>query len=618
MNASLKKSLALTLAGLLIFIPGAAAFAKAQAWQPVKDETVYVKLNPDGSVKDTYVVNSFELDEPAEFVDYGDYTGVRNLTTADALAVDDGAVSISAPKGRFYYQGIPESVALPWNVGITYTLDGNPVAADALAGTSGQLTIALDVKGNPDANPVFGERYMLQISLTLDGSRCTRVKAENATVVTAGKNQVITFVHLPGAYGQYSVSMDVTGFEMDGIQVTGVPFSMGFDMPEAEEMARSFAVLQNAINRLDDGAAELAGGAGELKSAYDRLHQGLSDMQAGLAELTGGISRLAENGDGLRNGSQQILDALTYMRSSIDSYNAAIDGLGELSQGSSAVLAGINRVAGGLDDLSGSFAQADQGVLLETGGLYSGLQQANEATIASLNRQIQVLQANPTANAEQIRQLSLIAGLLTANNQLIAGLKAGINGDDSSLNPGLAAGAGTLATQYAQLDAAIQNMPAMLSEMAGGLAQLKSGVDQMVANYAAFHGGLDQYLSGVANVQNGLAVLSDGYAGLVSGSAEFQAGLVSLNQGLKGYAGGTKEMRDGLMDMDLGDIDDLLETYAAGDFEATSFVSAKNERVGSAQFIMMTDGIKVTKGSPAAAPEPPAKTFWQRFLDLFR
>ncbi len=618
LNASLGKLLALMLAGLLVFVPAGVALAGAQARQPVKDETIYVKMNLDGSVKGTYVVNSFELDAESEFVDYGSYVEVKNLTTTDTLTTNDGAISISAPKGRFYYQGTLEPSELPWDIGITYTLDGEPIDADALAGKSGRLAIALDIKAHTGTNPVFNERYMLQISLTLDGTRCRGISADNATVVTAGKNQVITFMHLPETDGQYKVSMDATDFEMDGIQITGIPFSMGFDMPQLEDLTRMFTELTAGIQKLDEGATGLAGGGGQLGQAYDRLHKGLSDMQAGLSQLTSGISELAEQGDGLRNGSGQILDALILMRSSIDSYNAAIDGLGELSKGSSSVLAGISQIANGLSALSGSFAQADQGISGQTGGLYPGLREANEAVIESLNRQIEALQANPSANAAEINQLSLIVGLLNANNGLVAGLETGIAGDLSPANPGLAAAANTLATEYAKLDAAIQNMPKMLSEMAVGITQLKGGVDQMVASYTAFNGGLGRYLAGVSQVKDGLVALSSGFDGLTSGSKEFQAGLSSLNQGLRTYSKGTSEMRAGLQNTDLGDIEGLLDTYLAGDFEPVSFVSARNEQVGSVQFIMMTDGIRVIEAAKAVEPEAPAKTFWERFLDLFR
>jgi putative membrane protein len=646
-KALTKKALALILAASFLFVSQGMALAQGTASSltkaPVKDETVYAKLNPDGTVSSIYVVNSFELAEPASFADYGDYKEVRNLTTSDALAATDGAVEIDAPKGRFYYQGTVDSIPLPWNIAIGYSLDGQAVTAEEVAGKSGRLVISLDMKDGTQsasqttshagsqsapksgtdvesgsASWAFAENYMLQAVLTLDAAHCTGVKAEGATIVTAGKNQVVTFVKIPGVDGRYSVSMDVSDFRMDGIQITGIPFSMGFDLPALDELTGSFAELQAGIGQLVSGAAELAGGSNALRDAYDRLQQGLVEVQTGLKGLSDGISQLAANGASLRAGSRQVLDALTFMQSNLTTYAAAINGLGELAQGSAAVLEGLKQVSGGLDALSGSFAQADSGLRQQTGGAYSSLKQANEATIASLNQQIQALMADPVANAEQIRQLSTIVGLLTANNQLIAGLRIGIDGDGSAANPGLARGAAALATQYAKLDAAIQQMPTMLAEMSGGLAQLKSGVDQMVASYQAFDGGLEQYIAGIATINEGMLTLSNGYDTLVAGSKELQTGLAGLSQGMNAYASGTQAMRDGLTDAGLDKVNDLLETLTFDGGEARSFVSSKNKNVGSVQFIMMTDGIKAEEPPMEVKPQPVSKTFWQRLMDLFK
>src|SRR5699024_154047 len=50
-----------------------------------KDEVVYGKLEANGSVQNMYVVNSFQITEPGEFVDYGDYEDVRNLTNLSEI-----------------------------------------------------------------------------------------------------------------------------------------------------------------------------------------------------------------------------------------------------------------------------------------------------------------------------------------------------------------------------------------------------------------------------------------------------------------------------------------------------------------------------------------------------
>ena len=62
----------------------------------VKDklsETVYVLLNGDGTVKSVHVVNTFPVDGPGRYRDYGVYSQVVNLSNSAMAQVRNGAVT---------------------------------------------------------------------------------------------------------------------------------------------------------------------------------------------------------------------------------------------------------------------------------------------------------------------------------------------------------------------------------------------------------------------------------------------------------------------------------------------------------------------------------------------
>ncbi|UNC93037.1 hypothetical protein [Candidatus Contubernalis alkaliaceticus] len=615
-----KKTAAIVLVGILLSIMPANILATELEIQPPKEEVIYVKLSSDGSVISAYAVNSFELNQGGQFVDYGDYEEVHNLTTTDKLSVVDNAVNIIAPKGKFYYQGNLKKAELPWNVAVSYQLDGVPITAEEISGASGKLKIELTIKDNSYANPVFVENYSLQISMTLDTDRCKAIEAENATIAMSGKDKIINFVKMPGVNGQYIVSMDVIDFKMAGIQISGIPFSMSFDLPDIHGFTGDLSLLQDAIKELDEGAQELAKGTGGLKDGSNQFHRGLQDMQGGMEDLKNGLRQLTGGNAELENGSKQILDALTIIQSSLADYNAADMDFRQLTEGSSAILGGINQLSGGLDALQGSFSQVDAAISQQTGGAYPGLKQANEATIVSLNQQIEALYANPEANAHQIQQLTMIVGLLSANNQLVTGLKTGICGSGTAENPGLASGAGALASQYVQFDDTIQAMPVMLNEMVSGILQLKDGIDQLTMNYGVFHRGIEQYLSGTAAIYDGYSRLSSGFNDVVAGSADLNWGVNSLFDGMQDFAHGTIELRRETSDMDVKieeEIDNLMSDFIPGDFEMVSFTSAKNTEVNLVQFVMMTDGVQAEENEVTETPEPVEQTLWQRILALF-
>lgn len=94
---------------------------------PEKDEVIYVNLTPEGDSGTIYVVNSYDLTGETAIVDYGDYREVRNLTTTAPLEREGDAVKVTAPAGKFYFQGSLDSsrvAELPWRVSVMRNFSG--------------------------------------------------------------------------------------------------------------------------------------------------------------------------------------------------------------------------------------------------------------------------------------------------------------------------------------------------------------------------------------------------------------------------------------------------------------------------------------------------------------
>ncbi len=136
-----------------------------------KSEVVYGMLNSDGSVRTTYVVNRFVSNAPCRWADYGAYTLVSNLSTAQPLICENEKVAFDMGEDPFFYQGTLKDAQLPWVVNLAYTLDGNAIAPKDLAGASGKLNIALKTNANQKVNLAFYESFVLQVTFTLDGAK---------------------------------------------------------------------------------------------------------------------------------------------------------------------------------------------------------------------------------------------------------------------------------------------------------------------------------------------------------------------------------------------------------------------------------------------------------------
>ena len=154
-----------------------------------KEENVYVSLAGDGSVADIYIVNMFALDGKTEIRDYGAYSSVRNLTSEADISLDGDSVTVSAEAGTFYYQGNLKDAQLPWNISVTYMLDGKNVAADELAGANGHLVISGSVTKNKLTDGDFYEAYMVQATVLLDTVKCRNIQTEGATEANVGADK---------------------------------------------------------------------------------------------------------------------------------------------------------------------------------------------------------------------------------------------------------------------------------------------------------------------------------------------------------------------------------------------------------------------------------------------
>lgn len=117
-----------------------AAALPALAEGPVKDETVYVLSTPDGAARKIIVSDWLSNpDKAAQLSDATLLTDVENIKGDQTL---EGGVW-QADGQDVYYQG-ECSEPLPIDVTITYTLDGEEISPEALAGRDGRVRIRFD------------------------------------------------------------------------------------------------------------------------------------------------------------------------------------------------------------------------------------------------------------------------------------------------------------------------------------------------------------------------------------------------------------------------------------------------------------------------------------------
>ena len=306
-----------------------------------KSEVVYASLQNDGNVKGVYIVNRFDpSSEPVK--DYGDYASIREISTQGRMeSFSDGHYAISTGDAPFFYQGQTKRKTLPWKIQLRYTLDGQPIDAQQLAGKSGTFGLEITVKPtDATAKDSYAQQMMLQTSVTLPGDVAENVQTKDGTLVQAGSNHRIDFIGLPGKEAKiFHLTATVKDFHLPAITFAGVPFSMDISSMALPDFSQDpdLKKLQDGTKALNDATKRLAAGL----SAADK---GFSALDYGLGRLTGGFSSLQNAGSRLTGGADRF---------------AA--GLETLQKNSAPLVAGIRQANTSTKDIEDAMQQVNEG-----------------------------------------------------------------------------------------------------------------------------------------------------------------------------------------------------------------------------------------------------------------
>ncbi|WP_312642057.1 hypothetical protein [Hydrogenoanaerobacterium sp.] len=310
MKNKLKKICAISLAVALVGAQTVWALntAKAQAVQPAeapltetataaenktrvsggtglsKDESVYVLLNNDGSVRKQIVSSWLHSDIGLAGVhDISILKDIKNLKSAAKPEFKDGKLSWNTNDKDVYYQGTTGN-PLPINVTVTYKLDGKGISAEELAGKSGEVEIRIKVTNAYTETQVIDgvERpiapmFLTAVLLNLPDENFSNVKAEDGMIMNESTNQLVTFVTVPGLKESFEGLLDdeignIKDKMVDEFVVTA--FAEEFRLPSIMIGAANDSDLFDDDNDLESDIDDLLDDIDDLNDATDELHDG--------------------------------------------------------------------------------------------------------------------------------------------------------------------------------------------------------------------------------------------------------------------------------------------------------------------------------------------------------
>ena len=437
------------------------------------EEVIYGRLDNYGRARSAYAVVTLTVDEPGTVTHYGSYTAVENLTDTSPIDYSNGVVTLEAEdSGRYYYQGTLRRALMPWDIEISYKLDGEEIDPDDLSGASGELEVDIHTATNSGFDTYFTDNYMLQIS-TLDSSLCEDISARNGTVANAGSDKQITFVVLPGGEGDVGFSATVHDFSMAGFTIAGVTYSVSGMMGDTEE-----------LDTITDGLDQLSGAVSQLASGADALAEG--------------AGALGDNSATLTEASDQIASALNEISSGLQGFD--IDSMMPDMSMFDQLTSGLTQIAVQMENMANMIENMAGGSTVDTSGLMTAMAQLGMA-----------IDKDDTDAQEAYN--NLYQQMLALKEQMGGGSTSGLD---------------MLVSGLRQLvDAQMLIVNQVASATSGGIdidtsaiTELQNGMAQLASSYADFNEGLKAYTDGVNQISEGMDTYSSGVWALNSQTSQ--------------------------------------------------------------------------------------------------
>lgn len=327
MNKKIIMSAVAIVTSFSLGVPGAMIVRNDEAFGKEKTEIDSAVSSVTGAISETNAPISLDGDEVTYVIQGADGAPSKVITSED---------------GKFNYADL-DSYEQPIDVAITYTLDGEKVSADEIAGKSGKVTIHFDYTNNEKQDDYYVP-YIVISGAMLDNDVFSNVTVTHGKAVDDGNRTIVGGVAMPGMKynidpsGSLSeiqqipeyieISADADEFELSMTLSLVMPMdlsdvnlssfdgysSIGDDVNAlvgaANTLEEGGNKLASGSNELSTGANNLSSGAGAVSSGASSVSTGANALSEGAAELSGGLNTLSSNSESIRNGAAAVFTSL--------------------------------------------------------------------------------------------------------------------------------------------------------------------------------------------------------------------------------------------------------------------------------------------------------------------
>ncbi|MCR5582800.1 MAG: hypothetical protein K6F70_04200 [Eggerthellaceae bacterium] len=556
-----------------------------------KKEIVYTYADANGNTTRTQVNDTLTNPSGASLLDDAStLTDIEGNDNDQTYSQNGTNLVWSADGDEVSYKGSPTE-STPITMKVSYTLDGNAISAEQLAGKSGRVTIRFDYENTSwnmcDVNGTQEKVYTpfaCISTLLLSNDHFTNIETENGKIIDDGSNSVAVGFALPGLQeslgvseddyeipSYFEITADVTDFQLDGsytIATTELFSDINTDSLNMNDIDSAQSGLQQGMDALLSGTdalaaglLQLASGAQALDSGAQSLHAGASALQEGAAALPSGTQQLAEGASNLAEGASALegaTDQLNNGTQTLASGTASLaDGIQALQGNDNAGLQQTSIAAAALQSGLGKLASGTQALIDELDANTSRLYGAGNAASAAAssagdaksNAQsalttLQALKDSGTLSQDEERQVDDAISALTstkasANSAQVAAESAQDNIDSAmqSISSTGDLGAGLRSTQ-SDLSSAASDA----SDLATNVSSAYDTAGTLADSASKVSSGSSELAESASAMTTGVSRLSNGATSVSSASAQLAASAGPLYQALCQLSGGTETL----------------------------------------------------------------------------
>lgn len=545
-----------------------------------KDETVYVTLQENGTVKTITVGDHLKADGEEKMNDASDLKDIKNVN-GDETFTQDGHSLVWDNQGKdIYYEGTTEKT-LPIKTTITYKLDGKEMTPQQMVGKKGHVEITIHMT-NTDKHDDLYTPFVVTFASMIPETNHHHIEITNGKVMANGKTNVLVGIAAPGLYESLdepealkdmdtiTIQYDTDAFETLPMYALATPKLLDeadLDLDgKINDVSSKLNTLQDASTKLVQGTGELANGSHELNTNYQQFDAGLAKLLAGtstlknqyqtldqgiqalakessnLSQVSGMLGKLNELGSAtvaLDEGIQTLKQAVATSTDPNSDVNQKLAALKQDLATKQEELIALQTQMGGLQNelktrvgafmqLSGQLGAAiekesnpEQVVALTTikGGLDDQIQQLTQ-NLTALSNGMTLLHGKLEVMAQDMNALNELSTQMSTN--VIEGLNTAITQ--------FGAGNDQLKQGFTLLQQQTAHLPEKINQLVAGTSQLSEGSTKVIAALSTMNSSTDTLYQANTKINKAIGLIANGALTLQTGMTQFdQEGIQNLS-----------------------------------------------------------------------------------------